>query len=80
MKIDIDLNVVNMAIWVKNGRIRSRVATSFENLVKILPIGFESKKIMFDLHRVVMIFWCMLVVLVCKIIKMKNDLKNVNTM
>jgi len=72
-----DLKVVKRAIWDIIGRIKSSVATSFENLVKILPIGLESKNSILDLHSVVTIFLCMNVVLVCRVMKMTTDLEKV---
>ncbi len=43
------LKVVKDARLVIPGKIKSNIDISFENLVNILPIGFESKKSIFDL-------------------------------
>lgn len=48
------------------GKIRSSTAISFENLVKILPIGFESKNKIFDLISFSTTLVCKLVVLFYK--------------
>ena len=61
MKTDTVLKVVKIAICILPGMVRSKVETSLENLVKILPIGFESKKTILDRMSISMIFLCMLV-------------------
>jgi hypothetical protein len=61
---EIVLKKVIVAIPLIIGIIMSMVAISFENLVKILPIGFESKKRMFDLTSLWTISWCMFELLV----------------
>ena len=45
----IDLKIPKVAKIEIEGRTRSRIVTSFENLVKILPIGLESKNTILDL-------------------------------
>ena len=59
------------------GRIRSKIDTSFENMVKILPIGLESKKRILERIIVVTIFLCKFVVQITNRRKMQRDLKNV---
>ena len=59
------------------GRIRSKTETSLENLVKILPIGFESKNRILERMIVVTIFLCKFVVPMTNRRKMQRDLKNV---
>ena len=49
------------------GIIKSRVATSFENLVKILPIGFESKNKIYARITFSTILLCIFVTLTYKI-------------
>jgi len=61
---EIVLKKVKVAIDVIPGSIRSRVVISFENLVKILPIGLESKKRIFERMSFLTISLCMFVVLV----------------
>ena len=50
MKTETDLAVTYIVIYVIIGNMISSVVTSFENLVKILPMGLESKNNIFDLH------------------------------
>ena len=45
----IDLKIPKVAKIEIEGRTRSRIVISFENLVKILPIGLESKNKILDL-------------------------------
>ena len=57
------------------GKTRSNVVISFENLVNILPIGFESKKRIFDLMILSTMALCMLVVLVSISTRMMKERK-----
>ena len=50
IKTETDLAVTYIVIYVIIGNMISSVVTSFDNLVKILPIGLESKNNIFDLH------------------------------
>jgi hypothetical protein len=54
----IDLNIPAMNMMKNTENIKSKVITSLLNLVKILPVGFESKKTIFALSTCVIIFWC----------------------
>ena len=71
------LKMVKVASVDMEGRIRSRTETSLENLVKILPIGFESKNRILERIIVVTIFLCKFVVPITNRRKMQRDLKNV---
>lgn len=71
------LKMVKVASVDIEGSIRSRTETSFEKRVKILPIGFESKKRILERMMVVTIFLCRLVVPMTKRRKMQSDRKNV---
>lgn len=57
------------------GQIKSITAISLLNLVKILPIGFESKKSMFARKTFSVIALCMLVVVLRKILNIVVSLK-----
>ena len=80
MNTDTVLIVVKMAIWVIMGKIISIVETSLENLVKILPIGFESKNRILERMSISMTFLCMLVVLVCRTKHKDIPLQKLTTM
>jgi len=71
-----DLNPTKVHILNISGKIISRVVISFENLVNILPIGFESKNKIFDLIIRSIIDLCKLVVLVSITIRMTRDRRN----
>ena len=60
----IDLNIPKVASTLIDGKMRSKTLTSFENLVYILPMGLESKKITLALMTCSTIQLCMLVVLI----------------
>jgi len=72
-----DLKMLNVAKDAFGGRTRSKTAMSLENLVNILPIGFESKNRILDLLIFSIILLCIFVVLVTRIINITNDLENV---
>lgn len=57
-----------------DGMIKSRTAMSFENLVRTLPIGVESKKTILARTIVSDIFLCMFEVLLMIRLKMVNSL------
>ena len=69
MKTEIVLKPTNVHMLNIVGRIMSKVVMSFENLVKILPIGFESKNMIFDLIILFTIALCKLVVLTTNILR-----------
>lgn len=71
------LKIVKVANADIEGRIRSKTETSFENLVKILPMGFESKNRILERIMVVTIFLCKFVVPMTNRRNMQRDLKNV---
>jgi hypothetical protein len=63
MNTEILLQTVYVAKENSPGSERSKTAMSFENLVKILPIGFESKNSIFDLVSFLTTLWCIFVAL-----------------
>lgn len=72
------LKIPKVAKTVIPGRIRSITDMSFENLVKILPIGLESKNRILDLITFKTIVLCILEVLTMNMEKMTIALRNTN--
>lgn len=73
------LNRPNVANTVIAGMIKSRTAMSLENLVKILPNGFESKKRILERTTLSVIYSCILVVLTVYIKKIMTALAKVTS-
>ena len=70
------LNIPNVAKTVIPGIIRSITDISFENLVKILPIGLLSKNRILDLMTFSTITLCIFDVLIINIVKITTALMN----
>ena len=73
---EIDLKTVNDAIEATPGNTRSKTVTSLENLVNILPIGFESKNRILERTSFSTIALCKFVVAMITIINIEKPLKN----
>lgn len=71
------LNRPKVANTVIAGMIRSSTAMSLENLVKILPNGFESKNKILERTTLRVIYSCILVVLTVYIKKIMTALAKV---
>lgn len=71
------LNRPKVANTVIAGMIRSSTAMSLENLVKILPNGFESKNRILERTTLRVIYSCILVVLTVYIKKIMTALAKV---
>ena len=75
MNTEIDLKTVNVAIEAMPGKTRSKTVTSLENLVNILPIGFESKNRILERTSFSTIALCMFVVAMITIMNIEKPLK-----
>ena len=73
---EMDLNMPAMNIKKKMGNSISKVITSLEKRVRILPVGFESKNTICDLKTRLTIALCKFVTLARSNLKMINDLPN----
>jgi len=70
----------NAAKLLSYGTIKSNRETSFENLARILPTGFESKNNIFDLANFVSILLCIFILLVRIILKIAKLRKKEKSM
>ena len=77
---EVALNIPYAIIGNKNPKMKSIVTMSLENLVIILPIGFESKKRILALKTLSDIALCIFVALNIIISEINTDLRTESTM